>query len=110
MDILRLFYQKHADKFVANQNISTEMFQDNVDFFHSRLASYCCVALGKAHCASSYDHGTVPVSRQLAQMFYEVPHHVPIPLNKNGMSFQLTEMSIQEAEDIANSIAALAEA
>ena len=58
-------------------------------FIHARLASNCCVALGKAHCAavhtegdmllmSAYSRGSVPVQRQLAQMLFEVPHHMKV--------------------------------
>merc|ERR1739845_67255 len=56
-------------------------------FSHAKLAAHCCVALGKAHCAavhtegdlllmSAYSRGSVPVERQLAQMLFEVPHHM----------------------------------
>ena len=84
----------------------------------------CCVALGKAHCAavhtegdlllmSAYSRGSVPIERQLAQMLFEVPHH----LSSYGAGarghhqfeaeFTLTELSMQQAEDLASSIKAL---
>ena len=58
-------------------------------FYHAKLAANCCVALGKAHCAavhtegdlllmSAYSRGSVPVERQLAQMLFEVPHHMKV--------------------------------
>ena len=108
-------------------------------FFHARLAANCCVALGKAHCAavhtegdlllmSAYSRGSVPVERQLAQMLFEVPHHMKV-MNNGSLSgddgfviggeggqqqqqfdnaeFTLTELSMQQAEDLASSIKAL---
>ncbi|KAL7546004.1 hypothetical protein ACHAWF_009347 [Thalassiosira exigua] len=110
-------------------------------FSHARLAANCCVALGKAHCAkmhtegdlllmSAYSRGSVPVERQLAQMLFEVPHHMramggPVPASSRGdngqggdvgtgdqgrefdAEFTLTELSMQQAEDLASSIKAL---
>ncbi|KAL7503392.1 hypothetical protein ACHAXN_001213 [Cyclotella atomus] len=102
-------------------------------FFHARLAANCCVALGKAHCAavhtegdlllmSAYSRGSVPIERQLAQMLFEVPYHMNVnnpiqpnliggPNNKDGMhdhvEFTLTELSMQQAEDLASSIKSL---
>jgi hypothetical protein len=95
-------------------------------FIHARLASNCCVALGKAHCAavhtegdmllmSAYSRGSVPVQRQLAQMLFEVPHHMKVvntPVDGEGdqqydAEFTLTELSMQQAEDLASSIKAL---
>eukprot|EP00804_Cyclotella_cryptica_P007112 CCRYP_014533-RB/>CCRYP_014533-RB protein AED:0.07 eAED:0.07 QI:14/1/1/1/1/1/5/86/847 len=101
-------------------------------FFHARLAANCCVALGKAHCAavhtegdlllmSAYSRGSVPVERQLAQMLFEVPHHMKVihPNQSNGSGgvtndntydhaeFTLTELSMQQAEDLASSIKSL---
>jgi hypothetical protein len=98
-------------------------------FYHAKLAANCCVALGKAHCAavhtegdlllmSAYSRGSVPVERQLAQMLFEVPHHM-IVMNPSAGSdtgesqqkfdaeFTLTELSMQQAEDLASSIKAL---
>ena len=96
-------------------------------FSHAKLAANCCVALGKAHCAavhtegdlllmSAYSRGSVPVERQLAQMLFEVPHHMIVmnPVQNNGtnehhfdVEFTLTELSMQQAEDLASSIKAL---
>eukprot|EP00986_Skeletonema_menzelii_P012708 scaffold7158_cov151-Skeletonema_menzelii.AAC.5 len=94
-------------------------------FVHARLASNCCVALGKAHCAavhtegdmllmSAYSRGSVPVQRQLAQMLFEVPHHMKVinpsvdgTADQHDAEFTLTELSMQQAEDLASSIKAL---
>lgn len=105
-------------------------------FYHAKLAANCCVALGKAHCAavhtegdlllmSAYSRGSVPVERQLAQMLFEVPHHMKVmnsalsPTAVGGDEsnqhqqqqfdgeFVLTELSMQQAEDLASSIKAL---
>ncbi|KAL7464096.1 hypothetical protein ACHAXS_004564 [Conticribra weissflogii] len=103
-------------------------------FHHAKLAANCCVALGKAHCAavhtegdlllmSAYSRGTVPVERQLAQMLFEVPHHMKVINHSGGQNggvggggndgalegeyFTLTELSMQQAEDLASSIKAL---
>lgn len=114
-------------------------------FFHAKLAANCCVALGKAHCAavhtegdlllmSAYSRGSVPIERQLAQMLFEVPHHMKVmnPAAHGGagaggggggngammsgegqqqhqfdVEFTLTELSMQQAEDLASSIKAL---
>uniref|UniRef100_A0A7S2UIG5 Uncharacterized protein n=1 Tax=Attheya septentrionalis TaxID=420275 RepID=A0A7S2UIG5_9STRA len=101
--------------------------QRSCEFNHAKLAALCCLALGKAHCAvvhtegdlllmSSYNRGTVPEERQLAQMLYEVPHHVSvIDTGKGGGSvpgkelFTITEISMFEAEELAKSIKALTE-
>lgn len=101
-------------------------------FYHAKLAANCCVALGKAHCAavhtegdlllmSAYSRGSVPIERQLAQMLFEVPHHMKVmPPAAAGAGngpgegqqqydaeFTLTELSMQQAEDLASSIKAL---
>lgn len=107
--------------------------QGGKSFFHARLAANCCVALGKAHCAavhtegdlllmSAYSRGSVPVERQLAQMLFEVPHHMKVtnPSTQNSSTggptkdamhdhaeFALTELSMQQAEDLARSIKSL---
>jgi hypothetical protein len=70
---------------------------------------------------SAYSRGSVPIERQLAQMLFEVPHHMkvinPSQLNSNGgpnkagvydhAEFTLTELSMQQAEDLASSIKSL---
>ena len=97
-------------------------------FIHAKLAANCCVALGKAHCAvvhtegdlllmSAYNRGSVPVERQLAQMLHEVPHHSRMlgtnvgEILEDGSQeeFMLTEMSMQQAEEMAKNINALVE-
>ena len=90
----------------------------NDDFYHAKLAATCCVTLGKAHCAavhtdgdlllmSLYERGTVPEERQLAQMLYEVPHHV----TRDGKpeNFCLQQTSMPKAEDAARAIKALSD-
>ena len=90
----------------------------NDDFNHAKLAATCCVTLGKAHCAavhtdgdlllmSLYERGSVPEERQLAQMLYEVPHHV----TRDGKpeNFCLQQTSMPKAEDTARAIKALAD-
>jgi hypothetical protein len=70
---------------------------------------------------SAYSRGSVPVERQLAQMLFEVPHHMkvinPTQSNHSGgasnenthdhAEFTLTELSMQQAEDLASSIKSL---
>ncbi len=71
---------------------------------------------------SAYSRGSVPIERQLAQMLFEVPYHMNVnnpiqpnltgdPNNKDGMhdhvEFTLTELSMQQAEDLASSIKSL---
>jgi hypothetical protein len=85
---------------------------------HAKLAAICCVTLGKAHCAavhtegdlllmSLYERGSVPEERQLAQMLYEVPHHVT--RDGNPENFCLQQTSMPKAEDAARTIKALAD-
>lgn len=111
--------------------------QGGAAFHHAKLAANCCVALGKAHCAavhtegdlllmSAYSRGSVPIERQLAQMLFEVPHHMNVMNTATNNScangdatqaqqqqqfdsaeFTLTELSMQQAEDLASSITAL---
>ena len=86
--------------------------------YHAKLAATCCVTLGKAHCAavhtegdlllmSLYERGSFPEERQLAQMLYEVPHHV----TRDGKpeNFCLQQTSMPKAEDAARTIKALAD-
>eukprot|EP00978_Attheya_sp_CCMP212_P004619 scaffold10074_cov59-Attheya_sp.AAC.1 len=90
--------------------------QCSEDFFHAKLAAICCLTLGKAYCAvvhtdgdlllmSSYNRGSVPEERQLAQMLYEVPHHITV--RKEVLS--ITSISMLQAEALAKSINALIE-
>jgi len=113
------------NSFIPLENLHISMdvtkLEKDVAFFHAKTASNCCIALGKAHCAlvhtegdlllmSSYSHGSVPVSRQLAQMLYEVPHHEVINSNEvDKESFTLAELSLQQAEELSRSILYLAE-
>lgn len=86
---------------------------------HVKLAATCAVTLGKAHCAalhtggdlllmSMYERGTVPEERQLAQMLYEVPHHVLLAKAGAEDSFMLKHVSMPQAEELATKIASLA--
>jgi len=121
--IIRMFFKSYVTKEINMTNGIKTLISSNVNprLFHAKLASNCCIALGKAHCAlvhtegdlllmSSYYHGTVPVSRQLAQMLHEVPYNVPT-FSDNGRSesFKLAEISLQGAEDLAKCIFELAE-
>jgi len=65
---------------------------------------------------SAYSRGSVPVQRQLAQMLFEVPHHMKVinTVSDDGTGdlqydaeLTLTELSMQQAEDLASSIKAL---
>jgi hypothetical protein len=74
---------------------------------------------------SSYHQGRVPEGRQLAQMLYEVPHRARevSPLNSSPVStelfavnkdsrrsqIRLTEMSLNQAEELAKMIKDLTE-
>ena len=121
MYILRAFFFNYADLQRENgdQPIPVETYIADPNFFHSKLASNCCVAFGKAHCAMAHTNGeemiatsvhvTVPIAKQVAQMLYEVPHHMAIKADgENKEMFKLTtEMSHQQAEDLASSIVSL---
>lgn len=124
MYILRKFFLHYADvrKRNADGTIPTETYMSDPNYFHSKLASNCCVALAKAHCALSHNaaeeqvetnvHMTVPIAKQVAQMLYEVPHHMVLKTDgtegENKEVFKLTtEMSTQQAEDLALSIVSL---
>ncbi|GAX27813.1 hypothetical protein FisN_13Hh080 [Fistulifera solaris] len=91
----------------------------------ARLAATCCINLGKSYCAamhtegdlllmSQYERGTVPEERQLAQLLYEVPHHVritrtddPTIVDPSKEVFALRQMTLPQAEELAASIKAL---
>ena len=97
------------------------------EFNSAKLAAACCVTLGKAHCAaihtegdlllmSLYERGTVPEERQLAQMLYEVPHHVrvsktadPTIVDPSKEEFGLKQMTLPQAEELARAIKKLSE-
>lgn len=93
-----------------------------------KIAAVCCVMLGKAHCAaihtegdlllmSLYERGTVPEERQVAQMLHEVPHHAritktadPSIVDPSKEVFALKQLSLPQAEELARSIKAVADA
>jgi len=123
MYILRAFFLNYAD--VQRQNgedsMPVETYMADPNFFHSKLAANCCVALGKAHCAmvhftgdemiASNTHGPVPIVEQVAKMLYEVPHHMAMNAESDGEVKEVfkitTEMSKDQAEDLASSIVSL---
>jgi len=109
LDSIMYILNCHFDK---RGNVTKE------ELAHAKLAATCCVTLGKAHCAavhtegdlllmSLYERGTVPEERQLAQMLYEVPHHI----TRDGKpeNFCLQQMNMPKAEDAARAIKALAD-
>jgi len=107
----------HKPTMTENTENFSSFKQGGNAFYHAKLAANCCVALGKAHCAaihtegdlllmSAYSRGSVPVERQLAQMLFEVPHHMNADNQFDG-EFTLTELSMQQSEDLASSIKAL---
>jgi hypothetical protein len=91
----------------------------------AKLAASCCVTLGKTHCAaihtegdlqliSMYESGSVPEERQVALMLHEVPHHVrvtkledPTIIIPKQEIFGVRQLSLQQAEDFAQSIKAV---
>ena len=106
LDSLMYILNRYFDKLRHGANI------DAKERSYAKLAASCCVALGKAHCAavhtegdlllmSMYERGTVPEERQLAQMLYEVPHHV---LSKEPDVFALLQTSMPTAEELASKI------
>ena len=123
MYLLRAFFLNYAElqRQSGKTTIPVETYMADPNFFHAKLASNCCVALGKAHCAMVHTNGeemiaatahiTVPITKQLAQMLYEVPHHMALKSNVDGEEKEIfkltTEMSIQQAEDLASSIVSL---
>ena len=127
MYILRAFFLSYADvqRESGSKSIPVETYMADPNYFHSKLASNCCVALAKAHCAMVHSSGeemiaasvhvTVPMTKQIAQMLYEVPHHMALQTDFDGDRsgekkeiFKLTtEMSPQQAEDLASSIFSL---
>ena len=91
----------------------------------AKLAASCCVTLGKTHCAaihmegdmqliSLYQSGPVPEERQVAHMLHDVPHHVritkledPTIVIPKKEIFGLRQLSLQQADDLAQSIRAV---
>jgi hypothetical protein len=110
LDSLLFMLNRHFDKLERGAK------PDMREMSRVKLAANCCLTLGKAHCAavhtegdlllmSMYERGTVPEERQLAQMLYEVPHHI---LSKEPDIFVIQQTSMSAAEDLANSIKNLA--
>lgn len=119
MYIISDFIQSLDEEFISFLTHNTDP-----SFCHAKLAASCCIALGKAHHAASHAEGDalnranitfepVPVSKQVAQMLFQVPHHRA--LNKLGgdeisVAFKLsTDMTMRQAESIAKSIIAISE-
>jgi hypothetical protein len=91
----------------------------------AKLAASCCVTLGKTHCAaihtegdmqliSLYESGSVSEERQVALMLHEIPHHVritklddPTVVIPKKEIFGLRQLSLQQAEEFAQSIKAV---
>ena len=108
----------------TTRDVPSDAILTDPNFQHAKLAACCSVALGKAHCAtvhtpegddplpSSYAFGSVPVTRQVAQMLFEVPHHMAprIEEGETNERFKLsTDMTLIQAENYAASISDLAE-
>lgn len=120
LDSLLFILNRYFDKKQRNENnnIATATKIEIREVTRAKLAANCCLTLGKAHCAavhtegdlllmSMYERGTVPEERQLAQMLYEVPHHV---LSQEPDVFVIQQTTMSAAETLANSIKDLATA
>jgi hypothetical protein len=121
----RYFEKKNAEGKGVNW-ANLEITQDEMR--SAKLAANCCVTLGKAHCAlmhtegdlllmSQYENGKVPEERQVAQMLHEIPHHArarktndPTIINPDQETFALKHLTLPQAEELAHSIKALADA
>ncbi len=104
------------------------------NYFHSKLAANCCVALAKAYSAGAIGNSAEttistgggdlssniglshPVQNQVAQLLYEIPHHMAVSDSSSGAdqhgenkeTFKLsTDMTKKNAEDLAASITVL---
>jgi hypothetical protein len=106
------------------------------NYFHSKLAANCCVALAKAYSAGAIGNSTdttisggggdlssntglsYPVQNQVAQLLYEIPHHMAVKVSDSSSgadhngekkeTFKLsTDMTKKNAEDLAASVTAL---
>ena len=93
----------------------------------AKLAATVCLTLGKLHCAaihtggdlllmSMYERGTVPEERQLAQMLHEVAYHArvtktddPSVVDPRSEVFALKQLSLPQAEDLAQKVKAIAD-
>lgn len=136
--ILRTFFLSYAEKFSKSgqKALQIENFMADPNYFHSKLAANCCVALAKAYSAGAIGNSTDttistgggdlsshaglshPVQNQVAQLLYEIPHHMTVKVSdsssgadhhgKNKESFKLsTDMTKKNAEDLAASITVL---
>jgi hypothetical protein len=117
--ILKDFFDVHAYllKLKEEEPAADEtrvLLQEACELYQrAQLAANICIALGKSHCAlvhtegdlllmSSYHQGRVPEGRQLAQMLYEVPYRA-------RDVWPLTELSLNQAEELAKMIKDLTE-
>ncbi len=129
MYILRAFFESYAEKLSHSglTELPLEMYMGDPNYFHSKLAANCCVALAKAYTVGSLPSqdsneyptsstttgASFPISKQVAQMLHEVPHHMAVKNpdaaegEKKEMFKLTTEMTFQIAEDLASSITAL---
>ncbi len=130
MYILRAFFESYAEKMNKSglTELPLETYMGDPNYFHSKLAANCCVALAKAYSAGSapsHDSSepstslgssnglSLPVSSQVAKLLFEVPHHMSIKVSdaaegEKKETFKLTtEMTYKIAEDLASSITAL---
>jgi len=116
----KLEYDKNVDNW-AHPEITKE------EATAAKLTANCCLTLGKSHCAaihtggdlllmSMYERGTVPEERQLAQMLHEVPFHSritktddPTIIDPSKEIFGVTQMSLPQAEELAQRIKAIAD-
>jgi hypothetical protein len=91
----------------------------------AKRVAVLCLTLGKSYCAamhtegdlllmSLYDRGSVPEERQLAQMLYEVAHHVrttvtddPSIIRPKEETFLLKQLTLPQAEELAIRIKAI---
>ncbi len=122
LDSLIWTLDRYFEKQQAREKDSTDIIFSRNERRAVKLAATCCLTLGKSHCAaihtegdlqlmSLYERGTVPEERQVAQMLYEIPHHVritkvidPTIIDPSKEVFALRQLSLQQAEDLARSI------
>jgi hypothetical protein len=114
----RYFEKRDYDPVTASVKWSNpSITRDEVNA--ARRVAVCCLTLGKSYCAamhtegdlllmSLYDRGTVPEERQLAQMLYEVPHHVrttptddPTIIRPTEETFLLKQLTLPQAEELS---------
>jgi hypothetical protein len=120
MHIIWSFFKSYMEiqSRTGQQTIALETYMADPNFFHAKLAANCCIALGKAHCAVlNIDgeeriaaHMSIPVTKQVAQMLYEVPHHKVILGDGEGEKDKFvlsTDMSMEESMEVAKSLVAL---